>query len=103
MTSQSRSPQIGFSWLWRVYQSAVVLFFLFAEIHWEWGIGSLAAGVIGGMVAWYSSVVIGRVLWRMGLGPLFGLEGAPVIDFLYRPPAGQPEPLSERPELEHRP
>lgn len=76
--------------VWRVYQTAVVLFFLFADVYWQWGAGGLAAGVLGGMIAWWSSAIIGRILWRMGLGPRFGLEAAPSISLLYRPPGAPP-------------
>lgn len=76
---------------WRAYQLAVVIFFLFGDIYWEWGMGGLAAGVVGGMLAWYSSVIIGRILWRMGLGPRFGIEAAPELSLLYRPPDLPPE------------
>lgn len=75
---------------WRLFQLAVFLFFLFGDIYWEWGLGGLAAGVIGGMVAWYSSYAIARILWRSGLGPRFGIEAEPSISLLYRPTAAPP-------------
>lgn len=83
-------PKPPYVWFWRVYQLGVVVFFLFADVHWEWGAGGLAAGVVGGMIAWWTSAIIGRVLWRMGFGPRFGLEGAPSIELLYRPPDAPP-------------
>lgn len=86
-------------WGWRIYQVSVVVFFLFADIYFEWGMGGLAAGVVGGMVAWYSSVIIGRILWRRGLGPRFGIEAEPELSLLYRPPDAPPA----RPEQPKRP
>lgn len=76
--------------LWRAFQFAIVMFFVLGDIYWQWGMGGLAAGVVGGMIAWYSSVVIGRILWRMGCGQRFGLEEAPSISLLYRPPGAPP-------------
>ena len=74
---------------WRAFQLTIVIGFLFSDIYFEWGVGPLAAGVIGGMIAWYSSVAIGRLLWRWGYGPRFGLEAAPSITLLYRPPGAR--------------
>lgn len=79
--------------IWRIYQIGVTAFFLFANIYWEWEIGGLAAGVMGAMLAWISSQIIARILWNMGLGPRFGIEGAPLVQLLYRPPD---EPLERR-------
>lgn len=76
--------------IWRIYQISVVCFFLFADIYWEWGVGGLAAGVMGGMLAWISTQIIARILWHMGLGPRFGIEGEPVVQLLYRPPDAPP-------------
>lgn len=87
---------------WRIYQASVVIFFLFANVHWEWGAGGLAAGVAGGMVAWITSMIIARILWRMGLGPRFGIEGEPVVQLLYRPPDAPPVQQRKRPDPEAR-
>lgn len=40
---------------WRIYQFLVVIGFLFADVYFEWGAGGLAAGVTGGLFAWYST------------------------------------------------
>ncbi len=93
----------GIWMIWKAYQGAVVLFFLFANVYWEWGAGGLAAGVMGGMVAWYSSVAIGRILWRMGHGPRFGLEEAPSISLLFVPSGVRPEQRSTRSHLSDQP
>ena len=69
---------------------AIVVAFLFAEIYFEWGTGPLAAGVMGGMLAWYLTFVIERILWKRGFGPRFGIEGEPSISLLYRPPDAPP-------------
>lgn len=85
---------------WRVLQIAIVMFFVLGDIHWGWGMGGLAAGVAGGMVAWYATFIVSRTLWNMGLGPRFGIEGAPSISLLYRPPAPDEQP--PRTSVQHR-
>ena len=50
---------------WKLYQASVFLFFLFADIYFKWSLGGLAAGVIGGMVAWYSSAILGHILSKV--------------------------------------
>lgn len=88
---------------WRLLQLAIVLFFLCGDIYWQWGMGGLASGVIGGMVAWYSTFAISRILWRSGLGPRFGIEAAPSISLLYRPPDVPPEPSQSARRLSDQP
>lgn len=82
---------------WRAYQIAVVVFFLVADVYFEWGAGGLAAGVIGGMVAWWSSVIIARILDATGLGSRSDFEEAPVLELLYRPPDAPPLQRKKRP------
>lgn len=43
---------------WKLYQLAVLLFFLFGNVYWEWGGQPLAVGVLGGIAAWYSSAIL---------------------------------------------
>lgn len=84
---------------WRVFQATVFAAFVFSNIYFEWEISGLAAGVMGGMLAWYLSVIIARVLWRLELGWLTGLEEAPSISLLYRPTGlpVEPQRKSRRP------
>lgn len=42
-------------WKWRAYQFAVVLVFLFSNIYFEWELPGIAAFVMGGILAWYST------------------------------------------------
>ena len=88
---------------WRIYQGAIVMFFLFGNIYWDWGAGGLGAGVAGGMVAWISSMIIARILWNLGLGPRFGIEAEPVVQLLYRPPDAPPVQRTKRPAPADRP
>lgn len=53
------------SWAWKLYQLAVFLFFVFGDIYFEWHMGGLASGVLGGMVAWYSSAILGHFLSKV--------------------------------------
>lgn len=42
----------------RIFQFAVFLGFLFANVYFEWGIEGAAAAVMGGMLAYYSTKII---------------------------------------------
>ena len=48
---------------WRIYQFLVVIGFLFADVYFEWGAGGLAAGVMGGIAAWWSTALL-TVAWE---------------------------------------
>lgn len=50
---------------WDLYQASVFLFFLFGNIYFEWGMDGLAAGVLGGLAAWFSSAIIGYFLSKL--------------------------------------
>ena len=88
---------------WKIYQAAIIGFFLFGNIYWDWGAGGLGAGVAGAMVAWMSSMIIARIIWNMGLGPRFGIEGEPVVQLLYQPSDALPVQRQEQPDPADRP
>lgn len=50
---------------WKLYQLAVLLFFLFGNVYWEWGVQPLSIGVLGGIVAWYSSAILFAIYERI--------------------------------------
>lgn len=50
---------------WKLYQIAVVLFFLFGNIYWELGGQPLAVGVLGGIAAWYSSAILAHLFEKL--------------------------------------
>lgn len=89
--------------LWRLFQLSIVVAFCFANIYYRWGADGLAAGVMGGMVAWYATFLISLALWKSGLGPRFGIEAKPSITLLYRPPSMPAEPERTSRQLEDRP
>ena len=80
--------------MWRLLQFSIFVGFVFANIYFRWGIDGLAAGVMGGMLAWYSTFIVSRVLWASGLGPRFGIEEPPSITLLYQP--SKPVPLPQK-------
>lgn len=43
---------------WKIFQTSIVLFFLFGDIYFEWHLGGLAAGFMGGMLAYYLTKII---------------------------------------------
>lgn len=43
---------------WKALQIAIAVGFVFGDIYFEWHIGGLAAGVMGGMLAYYVTKVI---------------------------------------------
>lgn len=45
-------------WGWKVFQLAVWAAFFVANIELEWGLSGIAVGVMGGMIAWYSTGII---------------------------------------------
>lgn len=49
---------------WKFIQFAIFLGFVFANIYLEWGIDGLAAGVMGGMLSWYSTGIANHYLSR---------------------------------------
>jgi hypothetical protein len=58
---------------WKIFQISVVLIFMFANIFFRWNIPPLAAGVMGGMLAYYLTGVVNalsrrRSLHSVGLG-----------------------------------
>lgn len=59
-------------WPWKIFQGAVVIGFLVANIHFKWGATGLAAGVAGGMVAWYATGIF--IALRTRLWPKVRLQ-----------------------------
>lgn len=51
---------------WQIFQGLVALGFVFANIYFEWEIGGLAAGVMGGMLAYYMTGVVNGVIIAAG-------------------------------------
>lgn len=43
---------------WRLFQLAIFVGFLFANIYFEWGIEGIAAPVMGGMLAYYLTLIV---------------------------------------------
>ena len=54
--------------IWRIFQLAVIVSFGFANIYLEWGVDGLAAGVMGGMAAWFATELIAAVVDRVRHG-----------------------------------
>ena len=50
---------------WKAFQLSVLVAFLFANVFFEWGIEGIAAPVMGGMLAYYLTGIIGAVLRRI--------------------------------------
>lgn len=50
---------------WKLYQLAVVAFFLCANVYWEWGGNPLAVGVLGGIVSWYTTGLLAHLFERL--------------------------------------
>lgn len=50
--------------MWKLIQFSIFAGFLCANIFFEWGIDGLAAGVMGGMLAWYSTGIANHYLTR---------------------------------------
>jgi hypothetical protein len=61
---------------WKIFQLAIVVTFLFSDVYFEWGMGGLAAGVAGGLVAYHLTLVIIAVRGRL-TGEPSGLEALP--------------------------
>jgi len=53
---------------WKVFQAIIALGFVLGNIHFNWGVNGMAISVIGGMVAWYVTGVLGAVFDRVVLG-----------------------------------
>lgn len=50
---------------WKLFQGLVALGFVIANIHFQWGIDGYAVSVIGGMLAWYFTGLVGGVFDRL--------------------------------------
>jgi len=50
--------------MWKLIQFAIFAGFLCANIFFEWGIEGLPAGVMGGMIAWYSTGIANHFLTK---------------------------------------
>lgn len=59
---------------WQIFQGMVALGFVFANIYFDWQIGGLAAGVMGGMLAYYMTGVVNGVI--IAAGKRHWIEGA---------------------------
>jgi uncharacterized PurR-regulated membrane protein YhhQ (DUF165 family) len=55
---------ISWSMGWRLLQLFIFLAFVFANIYFQWKIPGMAAGVAGGMLAYYVTVVVAVLLSR---------------------------------------
>lgn len=53
---------------WKIFQALIAMGFVIGNIHYGWGIDGMAISVIGGMVAWYVTGVLGAVVDRVVLG-----------------------------------
>lgn len=53
---------------WKIFQGLVAIGFIVANIHYEWGVDGMAISVIGGMVAWYLTGLLGAFFDRVVLG-----------------------------------
>jgi DMSO/TMAO reductase YedYZ heme-binding membrane subunit len=53
---------------WMIFQALVALGFILGNIHYGWGVDGMAISVIGGMVAWYLTGLLGAVFDRVVLG-----------------------------------
>ena len=53
---------------WKLFQALVAVGFVIANIHYKWGIDGMAISVIGGMVAWYLTGLLGAAFDRVVLG-----------------------------------
>lgn len=62
---------------WQVFQGLIAIGFVFADIYFEWGIGGLAAGVMGGMLAYYSTGIVNGVV--IAAGKRHWIEAAPEL------------------------
>ncbi len=76
---------------WKLFQLAVFSAFLFANVHFQMGLTGIAAPVVAGMLAWYSSYIAARLGWRLG----YIAEKPYPIDLVYRP--AQRKALQSRP------
>lgn len=60
---------------WKIFQALVALAFIIGNIHFNWGVDGMAISVIGGMVAWYLTGLLGAFFDRVVLGQALSSRG----------------------------
>lgn len=60
---------------WMIFQALVAFGFIFGNIHYGWGVDGMAISVIGGMVAWYLTGLLGAFFDRVVLGRVLVSRG----------------------------
>ena len=62
-------------WLWKAFQICIFAAFIVANIELEWGIEGIAAPVMAGMLAYYSTgILLGLIAGARRVAGLVGLR-----------------------------
>lgn len=81
---------------WHKFQLLVATGGAMFGLYMEWNASGIALGMLGGMISWYLTYAIVRVLWQRErrLRPEIGEP--PSIDLVYRPPDAPPKRPQKR-------